>query len=301
MRFITLKRYIAYKYNILPTIEQAVLFLKTFGCCRKVYNLMLADKINYYKATASNLKVTPAKYKSLFPFLKEVDSLALCNEQRNLEQAYNNFFKNKHCGFPKFKSKKTDKKSYTTNFVNNNIVLTETAIKLPKIGFVKAKIHRTAPADYVLKSVTVSLESNNKFYVSVLYEYELPDTKPVINNHIGLDYKSDGLYVDSNGCCINMPKFYKLSEKKLAKEQRKLSRKTKGSNSYLKQKLKIAKLHKHIANQRKDFLHKLSNEITNRYDLISVEDLNLSAMKQQCHFGKAVSDNAYAMFLFMLQ
>lgn len=301
MRLTTLKQYIAYKYKLKPTTEQRSLLLKTFGCCRKVYNLMLADKISHYKLTGLNLKATPAKYKSLFPFLKEVDSLALCNEQLNLEQAYKNFFKNKHCGFPKFKSKKTDRNSYTTNFVNNNIVLTNTAIKLPKIGLIKAKIHRTAPADYILKSVTVSMESDNKFYVSVLYEYESQDTKPIINNHIGLDYKSDGLYVDSNNICINMPKFYKLSEEKLAKEQRKLSRKTKGSNSYLKQKLKIAKLHKHIANQRKDFLHKLSNEITNRYDLISVEDLNLSAMKQQCHFGKAVSDNAYAMFLSMLQ
>lgn len=296
-----MKQYIAYKYKILPTTEQRSLLLKTFGCCRKVYNLMLADKISHYKETASNLKVTPAKYKSMFPFLKEVDSLALCNEQLNLEQAYKNFFKNKRCGFPKFKSKKTDRKSYTTNFVNNNIVLTKTDIKLPKIGHIKAKIHRVAPADYILKSVSVSMEPDDKFYVSVLYEYELQETEPVIKNHIGLDYKSDGLYVDSNGYYVDMPKFYRLSEEKLAKEQRKLSHKIEGSNSYLKQKLKVAKLHKHIANQRKDFLHKLSNEITNRYDLISVEDLNLAAMKQQCHFGKAVSDNAYMMFLSMLQ
>lgn len=297
-----MKQHKAYKYKLKPTTEQRLLLLKTFGCCRKVYNLMLADKINHYQNTGLNLKVTPAKYKSEFPFLKEVDSLALCNEQLHLEQAYKNFFRDKRCGFPKFKSRKTDKASYTTNFVNNNIVLQNKEIKLPKLGIIKAVIHRTAPADYVLKSVTVSMESDNKFYVSVLYEYEITDNvKPAINNHIGLDYKSDGLYVDSNGICIDMPKFYKLSQEKLAKEQRKLSRKTKGSNSYYKQKQKVAKLHKHIANQRKDFLHKLSNEITNRYDLISVENLNLSAMRQQPNFSKAVSDNAYSMFLTFLE
>ena len=149
-----MKQYKAYKYKLKPTTEQQLLLLKTFGCCRKVYNLMLADKINHYQNTGLNLKVTPAKYKSEFPFLKEVDSLALCNEQLHLEQAYKNFFRDKRCGFPKFKSKKTDSNSYTTNSVNNNIVLQNQAIKLPKLGIVKAVIYRTAPADYVLKSVS---------------------------------------------------------------------------------------------------------------------------------------------------
>lgn len=291
----------AYKYEIQPTIEQQVLLQKTFGCCRKVWNLMLADKITYYKIHKTMLQTTPATYKTQYPFLREVDSLALANVQLNLQRAYKRFFEDKSVGFPKFKSKHHSKKSYTTNNQKGTIQVLSDAIKLPKLGIVKAKIHRTPPADYKLKSATVSQERDGTYYVSVLYEYKT-DIQPVetIQTHVGLDYKSDGLFVASDGNVANMPHFYRKSEKRLAKEQRKLSRKQKRSSNYEKQRIKIAKLSRHVANQRRDFLQKLSTEITNRYDLISVEDLNMKNMSQSLHLGKATMDNGYGMFLNMV-
>lgn len=191
----------AIKYRLYPTTEQKTMFAKTFGCCRKVYNLMLADKIAYYKSTGKSLMTTPAQYKKEYPFLKEVDSLALANEQLHLQTAYRNFFRNKKIGFPKFKSAKRDRKSYTTNNQNGSITIFDKAIKFPKIGKVKAVIHRTPPEDWKVKSATVSLDSDGKYYASVLFEYE-QDITLVSNpecNAIGLDYKSDGLFTDSNG------------------------------------------------------------------------------------------------------
>ncbi|MCL2320877.1 MAG: helix-turn-helix domain-containing protein, partial [Oscillospiraceae bacterium] len=135
----------AYKFRIYPDRDQRELIGKTFGCVRFVYNKMLEEKIVYYKEFEKTLKVTPAKYKMEFPWLREVDSLALANAQLNLEVAYNNFFRDKSVGFPKFKSKSRDKKSYTTNFVSNNIRIEGKNIILPKLGEVKIKLHRQAP------------------------------------------------------------------------------------------------------------------------------------------------------------
>lgn len=295
------KQYIAYTYRLYPNTKQQILINRTIGCCRKVYNLMLNDKINHYKLTGLNLKVTPAKYKSEFPFLKEVDSLALCNEQLNLQNAFTSFFHKKH-GFPKYKSKHHDKASYTTNNINNNIAVCEKHIKLPKLGLVKAKIHRKPLDTYKLKSATITNNKANQYYISVLFEYEAVEASTVpVKSHIGFDYMSDGLFADSFGNKANMPKFYRNSQKKLAKLQRQLSKKQKGSNNYYKAKRKLAKFALHVANQRRDFLHKLSAEITNQFDLVSVETLNLKAISQSLNLGKSTLDNAYGMFLSMLE
>ena len=292
----------AYQYRLYPTKAQQELFAKTFGCCRKVYNLMLADKIRHYEETGKSLMVTPAMYKAKYPFLREVDSLALANEQMHLETAYRNFFRDKKVGFPKYKSKKTDSNSYTTNMVGGNIAVLEKGIKLPKLGVVKAKIHRTAQEGYKLKSVTVTQDSAGAYYASALYEYEMRIVPTsMVTTHIGLDYKSDGLYAASDGTFAMMPKFYRESQQRLAKAQRKLSRMEQGSHNYTKQKKRIAKIARHIACQRKDYLHKLSAGITNRYDLVSVEDLNMRAMAQSLHLGKATYDNGYGLFLSMLE
>lgn len=134
----------AIKYRLYPTTEQSVMFAKTFGCCRKVYNLMLSDKIESYKSTGIFTSVTPAKYKKDYPYLKEVDSLALANVQLNLQNAFKNRFSKSHkckSGFPKYKSCKHSRKSYTTNNQHGTITLTDNSVKLPKIGYVKAIIH----------------------------------------------------------------------------------------------------------------------------------------------------------------
>ena len=296
------KSNIAYKYRLYPTEDQKVMFAKTFGCCRKVYNLMLSDKIDHYNKTGQSLMTTPAQYKDTFPFLKEVDSLALANEQLHLQTAYKNFFDQPKVGFPKYKSKTKDKPSYTTNLVNGNIIVSDKHIKLPKIGFVKAVVHNKAPNNYKLKSVTISKEADDSYYAAVLYEYEdIALATNEIKTHIGLDYKSDGLYTNSNGECADMPHFYRKAQKKLAKAQRKLSKKRKGSKNYGKQKHKVAKIHRKTANQRNDYLHKKSKELTDKYDLISVESLNMQAVSRCLKLGKATMDNGFGMFCNMLE
>ena len=304
----------AIKYRLYPTSEQKIMFAKTFGCCRKVYNLMLSEKIESYKTTGKFVAVTPAKYKKDFPYLKEVDSLALANVQLNLQSAFRNHFdrnRRKKTGFPKFKSAKHSRKSYTTNNQNGTVAIIDSRyIRLPKIGKVKAVIHRVPGTDWKLKSATVSCSSDDRYYVSVLFEYENSASAYVAdeNNAIGMDYASDGLYVDDKGNIGTNHKFYRESHKKLAKEQRKLSRKKgsrKGedkSHNYLKQQRKVNRIYTHIANQRKDNLHKISAEIANQYDIVCVENLNMRNMANRGFGnGKATLDNGYGMFLDMLE
>lgn len=293
----------AIKYRVYPTKEQRVLITKTFGCCRKIYNLMLADKIARYQATGEMLHNTPAPYKKNYSFLKEVDSLALANEQLHLQAAYRNFFRDKKTGFPKFKSAKHSRRSYTTNNQKGTVTVYDNAIRLPKVGVVKAVIHRKPEPDWMLKSATVSQDSDGKFYVSVLFVYDRKMEKvPISENAIGLDYKSDGLYTDSNGNTCDMPHYFRLSEKKLAHAQRKLKHKTKGSRNYQKQQRRIAAIYRKISNQRKDFLHKESAGIANRYDAVCVESLNMRAMSNKGFGnGKATLDNGNGIFLHMLE
>lgn len=295
----------AIKYQIYPDNEQKVLFSKTFGCCRKIWNLMLASRENAYKADKTVLKPTPAMYKDEYPYLREVDSLALANVQLNLQEAYKRFFTVKGTGHPKFKSKKHSRYSYTTNNQRGTISLDFDAktIRLPKVGKIKANLHRMPDDKWKAKSATVSMTHDGKYFCSVLFEYDA-DIEPVSypeQHAIGLDYKSDGLYVDSNGDTCGSPKFYRKGQNRLTKAQRKLRHKHKNSSNYRKVCRKIAKEHRHTANQRKDFLHKKSTEIANRYDMVCVEDLNMRAMSNKgFHNGKATLDNGYGMFLNML-
>ena len=304
----------AIKYRVYPTTEQSIMFAKTFGCCRKFYNLMLSDKIESYKSTGQFATVTPSKYKKDYPYFKEVDSLALANKQMDLQEAFRNRFsksRKKNNGFPKFKSAKHSLKAYTTNNQKGTVAIIDNKyIKLPKIGKVKAVIHRIPDSSWIIKSATVSQESDGKFYISVLFEFD-NIVNPYIadkTSAIGLDYASDGLYVDNNGNVGTNHKYYRESHKKLAKAQRRLSRmqgSKKGeekSNNYIKQLLKVNKIHRHIVNQRLDNLHKISTEIANQYDVVCVESLNMRAMSnKKFGNGKATLDNGYGMFLSMLE
>lgn len=291
----------AYKFRIYPNAEQQIMFAKTFGCVRFIYNRMLADKIKYYEETKQKLNNTPAQYKKEFEWLKEVDSLALANAQINLQTAYGNFFRSPKIGFPKFKSKKSNQKSYTTNCVNGNITVENYYIKLPKIGLVKLKQHRMIPSGYKLKSVTVSQTSSGKYYASVLFEYENQVQEIEPKTFLGLDFSMHELYRDSNGDEPCYPRYYRQAEKRLKREQRKLSLMQKGSKNREKQRIRVAKHHEKVANQRKDFLHKQSKQITNAYDCVCVEDLNMKAMSQALQFGKSISDNGWGMFVTFLK
>ena len=219
-------RHKSYKFRLYPTKEQKVLFSKTFGCSRFIWNQMLADKIQYYKETGQTLKNTPAQYKKEFPWLKEVDSLALCNVQLNLQKAYKNFFQSKF-GFPTFKSKKKAyKESYKTNNNNSNIAVRDGKVKLPKIGWVRLKQHREMTG--LIKSATISMTATGKYYISILCEIEVKieenNKTKIANSSIGIDLGLEHFAILSTGEKIENPRFLISASKKLAKEQKILSR-----------------------------------------------------------------------------
>ena len=199
------------KYRIYPNKAQETYFAKCFGCVRFVYNKMLSEKQEYYEKTGKSLRITPAKYKTDYPWLKEVDSLALANAQLHLETAYKNFFRDKSVGFPKYKSKHSSKASYTTNVVNGNIRMIGGKIRLPKAGEVKIKVHRDIEEGRKLKSVTISRETTGKYYAALLYQYECNENQvqeKAEQKMLGIDFAMHGLAVFSNGTKAEYPMFY---------------------------------------------------------------------------------------------
>lgn len=295
-----------FKYRLYPSIEQQELLNKTFGCCRFIYNKMLDDKIQFYRETKKNLNNTTAQYKSEFEFLKEVDSLALSNEQLHLQTAFKNFFRDsKKVGFPKYKSKKFDRKSYTTNSINNSIrVVKQNVLRLPKLDNIRFVEHRRIPKGYVIKSATISQSNSCKYFISILteYEYEVPAKKLDKNKALGLDYSSPDFYIDSQDRKPeNYTHLFREYQSKLAKEQRKLSHMQLHSNHYEKQKIKVAKVHETISNKRKEFIETLSTKLANEYDIICIEDINLQGLSQTLNLGKSTMDNGFGLFRTRLE
>ena len=286
----------AYKYRIYPNTEQKVFFTKCFGCVRFFYNKSLSYMNDIYKATGKFKNITPASYKSDYPFLKEVDSFALCNAQLNRNTAFKSFFSHK-TGFPKFKSKRNDQ-SYTTNnqgsvkFSSNNRY-----ISVPKCPRIRIKKHR----DFIgtIKSITVSRTTDNKYYISLLVEEETKPMEPT-DGMIGLDLGIKDLIVDSNGKKYKNHKYLTKSQNKLAKEQRKLSKMVKGSNNRNKQRIKIARLYKHIQNQRNDYLHKLSKSIVDENQVIVLEDLKVKDMEHNNKLARNITDVSWSRLVSML-
>ena len=220
----------AVKIRIYPNKEQRVQIEQTIGCSRFIYNQMLADKISYYQKEKKMLRNTPAGYKKEYPWLKEVDSLALANAQLHLESAFRKFFREPACGFPRYKSKKHARNSYTTNALNGNILLQDTHLKLPKMSVIRIKLHRQIPSDWKLKSVTVSREPSGKYFASLLFccENQTVEKRPA-ERFLGIDFAMQGMCVFSTGERGGYPMFYRKAEKKLAREQRNLSHCEKGS------------------------------------------------------------------------
>ena len=304
----TIKR--TYRFRIYPNPSQKELIEKTLGCCRQVYNDFLSMCIESYKADKNRainkyelIKLLP-EYKETFPYLKEVDSIALQQTVIHLYDAYMNFFK-RNAEFPRFKKKKNDY-GYTTMKNNyDNIHFVEDDIQIPKVGRVKVKAHRHLPESFKFTMVSVS-RKGKYYYVSLLGEEEYFDYGEYIkekldpNNSIGLDFSLKHLFVDSNVNHLDMPTYYQDSLTKLAKEQRKLSRMKKDSSHYKKQLLRVRNLHEHIANQRKDFLHKASRKLANAYDYVFVENLDLKEISEKNNkfkFGITIFDLGYGTFL----
>ena len=244
-------------------------------------------------------------YKKEYPFLKEVDSLALANVQLHLEKAYKNFFREPKIGFPRYKSKHHSRNSYTTNLVNGNILVESKRIRLPKLKWIAMKKHREPAEDFRLKSVTVSMEPSGKYFASLLYEGYSCENQAAESDYstakiLGIDYAMQGMAVFSEKIETEEAGFFRKNEKRLAREQRKLSRCVRGSHNYELQKKKVARCHEKIRNQRRDYLHKLSRKIADNYDAVAVEDIDMKAMGQCLHFGKSVQDKGYGMFREML-
>jgi putative transposase len=284
----------AYKYRIYPNKEQEVQIAKTFGCCRFVYNQTLSYRKDMYEQEKKSVSKTDCnnycnrELKKTYEWLKEVDKFALTNAIYNMDSAYQKFFK-EHAGYPKFKSKHDNHKSYTTNFTNGNIDIDfeNGKIKLPKVKEIRAKLHREFRGQ--IKSATVSQVPSGKYYVSILVESEHEEL-PHRTQNIGLDLGIKDLCITSDGTKYENPKILRKYENKLVKLQRELAHKEKRSQNFYKEKKKIAMCHEKIKNIRKDYLHKISNEIISENQVIVSENLQIKNMIKNHNLAKSIAD-----------
>ena len=299
----------AYKYRIYPTEEQKVLFAKTFGCCRFVYNWALNLKIEAYKQDkksvahkeVQNRMVNELKKEN--QWLTEVNSQALLSSIRNLDTAYKNFFRDTHAvGFPKFKSRKS-KQSFQCP-QHCRVDFERGTITIPKAKDIPAVLHRRFKG--ITKTVTVSMTPSGRYFASVLVDtsmQEMKSSEPMRDTTVGIDLGIKSLAVCSDGRTFDNPKNLQRNVDRLKLLQKRLSRKQKGSANRNKARIRVARLQEHIANSRKDNLHKITHALThdNQVRTICMEDLNVKGMLRNHHLAQAVGDASFGMFLTLLE
>lgn len=290
------------KFRAYPNKAQKNLINQTIGCCRFVYNKGLSMRSDSYKNgikigyNQTSVMLTSLKQQDEFAFLKEPDSIALQQSLRDLDQGYKNFFA-KRAKYPKFKSKHDNRQSYRTINQGNNIRIVGKCIKLPKIGYVKIK--QSMEVGHI-NNVTIERTPTDKYFVILNVDFE-PKSMANAGGSIGIDVGIKEFYTDSNNRKVSNPKFLEKSMKKLIRAQRRLSRKQLGSNNRNKQRIKLARIHEKITNQRNDFLQKQSTMLIRENQTICIENLNVKGMMRNHKLAQSIASVSWYKFFTMLK